>query len=127
MSNQFIEKLQQVLAEGKRRFVALPLEKQWFGSLVGLVIGFIFFASVLRFDPQNLLRLAHFAYLFLLCTGYIGAILLVAMAYKGWQGKRWDCHRTFPRTLMFFGHLAVWGIVLAAAVYDVIVLIFFRG
>jgi hypothetical protein len=106
MSNQFIGKSQQFLAEGKRRVVALPLEKQWFGSLVGFVIGFIFFANVLRFDPQNLLRLAHFAYLFLLCTAYIGVILLVAMAYKGWQGKRWDHHKTFPRTLMFFGHLA---------------------
>src|SRR5512139_1289663 len=127
MSNEFFEKLQQVLAKGKRRFVALPLEKQWFGSLVGFVIGFIFFASVLRFDPQSFLLLAHFAYLFLLTTAYIGVLLLVTMAYKGWQGERWSHHKAFPRILMFFGHLAAWGIVLAAAFYDAIVLIFFSN
>ena len=127
MSNQFIEKLQQVLAESKRRFVALPLEKQWFGSLVGFVIGFIYFAWVLEFDQQRILKLAHFAYLFVLATAYIGVLLLVVMAYKGWQGERWSHHKTFPRVLMFLGHLAAWGIVLAAAFYDVIVLIFFRG
>lgn len=126
MNHQFIEKLQQILAEGMRRFVALPLEKQWFGSLVGCVIGFIFFASVLKFDPQRLLHLGHFAYLFLLCTAYVGVIILVLMAYKGWQGKRWDHHKTFPRTLLFFAHLAAWGFVLSAVFYDLIVLIFFR-
>lgn len=127
MSNQFFEKLQQVLAEGKRRFVALPLEKQWFGSAVGFVIGFIFFAAALKFDSQNLLRLAHFAYMFLLATAYVGVLILVGMAYRGWQGERWSRHKIFPRILLFLGHLAAWGIVLAAAFYDVIVLIFFRG
>ena len=122
-----IEKLLRALAEGKRRFVGLPLEKQWFGSLVGFIVAFIFFASVLRFDSQKIISFGGFLYLLLLCAAYVGVILLVAMAYKEWQGKYLDNQKLFTRMLFFLINLAAWGVILAAAFYDAIVLIFVKG
>ncbi|MDD2928515.1 MAG: hypothetical protein PHY50_01665 [Sideroxydans sp.] len=122
MSNQFLEKSQQFIAESKRRFVALPLEKQWFGSAVGFVIGFIIFAGVLRFDPKSLI---HPIWLLKLAVAYMGVIFLLGLAYKKWQGERFDGQRLFPRVLGFLLALAYWGIILAFIFYDAIVLIFF--
>jgi hypothetical protein len=105
-----------------RKFATLPIDKTWFGSLVGFLFGILFWI----YELGGARELVNLVEQFKLCLALLCFYILVLMVFKWRMGDRWSYQHWFPKALMFFANASWYGLASSAIAYDVFMFVFFR-